>query len=198
MIFCRYCGAAIANDSLFCAKCGRKLGRSANPQLEKIIKTLHLRTPYPYFGLLAFLFAAWMFMAREHQPPVDYSDITWTLKSDRKMDLPDDKLYQEGLSFIVENGKSAAIHDIPVDVRAKIEPPRDAEVEVSFQGSKVLLVHHGKLLPLTLMLTDEILPGKKRTYSLEGSIQAEPPFKVTYEIRERDSQNLLASYVVER
>jgi hypothetical protein len=183
---------------MFCAKCGRKLGRTVNPKIENVIKTLRLRTPYPYFGLLAFLFAAWMFMAREHQPPVDYSGITWTVKSDRKLDSPEDKLYQEGFSLILENGKSTAIHDIPIDFSARIEPPQDAEIEVNFLANKVLLVRHGKLLPLTINLQDEIAPGRKHTYGVQGSIQAQPPFKVTYEIRERDSQNLLASYVVER
>jgi hypothetical protein len=199
MIFCRYCGASIADDSLFCAKCGKKLGRSANPKLENIIKKLYLRTPYPYFGVLAFFVGIWMFMAREHVPPVDYSDLKWSLQSERKLDLPEDKLYEEALSLVLENGKSSAIRDIPVDFSAKIEPTQPAEIEARFEGQHLVIVQNGKPAQhLTVLLGDEVAPGKKRNFSVEGRIHAEKPFKVTYEIRERDSQNLLASYVVER
>src|SRR6185503_7146770 len=102
MMFCRYCGAAIADDSLFCAKCGRKLGRRVNPRIEKVVKTLHLRTPYPYAAILILVAGLWLFFP-ESQAPVDYTGLKWTLKSDRKLDVPDEKLYQEGFSLILEN-----------------------------------------------------------------------------------------------
>ena len=197
MIFCRYCGVAIADDSVFCAKCGRKLGRAVHPRIEKIVKVLHLRTPYPYAAFLILSFAAWAFMP-EHRDRVDYSALKWTLQSDRKLDLPNEKLYQQGFSLILENGGNAAVHDIPVDFSARIEPPQPAEIEANFLGQRLLIVHGGKALPLTVILSDRIQPGNKRNFSVEGSIQAKAPFKVTYEIRERDSQNLLTSYVVQR
>ena len=31
-MFCRYCGSHIPDDSLFCAKCGRRLGPRENPR----------------------------------------------------------------------------------------------------------------------------------------------------------------------
>jgi hypothetical protein len=197
MIFCRYCGAAIADDSLFCAKCGRKLARRVNPRLEKVVTVLRLRTPYPYAGLLVLMAALWLFWP-EPQVPVDYSGLKWTLKSNRKLDLPDEKLYQEGFSLILENDGSAMVREIPVDFSAKIEPPQSADIEARFLGHRHLVMQHGKAFPLTVILEDQVPPGKKHTFGVEGSIQAEIPFKVTYEIRERDSQNLLASYVVER
>lgn len=197
MIFCRYCGAAIAEDSLFCAKCGRKLGRTLNPRVEKVVTVLHLRTPYPYAVVLFLLAAVWL-LRPGPRVPVDYSNLKWTLKSDRKLDLPEDKTYQEGFSLILENGGTAAVHDIPVDFSARIEPPQPAQIEANFLGHRVPIMRHGKALPLTVILSDQVSPGNKHTFSVEGSVQAETPFKVTYEVRERDSQNLLASYVVER
>jgi hypothetical protein len=53
-------------------------------------------------------------------------------------------------------------------------------------------------LPVSLILSEKMAPGAKRRYAVDGSIQAETPFKVTYEIREENSSNVLASYVVER
>ena len=197
MIFCRYCGAAIADDSVFCANCGRKLGRVANPRVEKIVKTLHLRTPYPYAGFLVLLFAIWAFTP-EHKDRVDYSNLKWSLQSERKLDLPEDKTYQQGLSLVLENGGNTAVQSIPIDFSAKIEPPQHAEIEANFLWHRLLVVHGGKTLPLTVILSDQVAPGSKRSFSVEGSITAETPFKVTYEIRERDSQNVLASYVVQR
>jgi hypothetical protein len=197
MIFCRYCGAAIADDSLFCAKCGRKLGRTVNPRIEKIITVLRLRTPYPYAAFLFLIAAIWLLLPAR-QAHVDYSTLKWTLKSARKLDTPDEKRYQEGFSLILQNDGSAAVRDIPVDFSAKIEPPQRAEIETRFLGQRHLVMHQGKVFPLGLILDDLVPPGKKHTFDVEGSIQAETPFKVTYEIRERDSQKLLASYVVER
>ena len=197
MIFCRYCGAAIAQDSLFCAKCGRKLGRTVNPRIEKIITVLHLRTPYPYAGFLILLAALWLFLP-DRQAPVNYSMLKWTLKSERRLDLPDEKLYQEGFSLILQNDGAAAVREIPVEFIAKIEPQQRADIEARFLGHRHLVMHGGKVFPLTIILEDQVPPGKKHTFGVEGSIQAEAPFKVTYEVRERDSRNLLASYVVER
>jgi hypothetical protein len=56
----------------------------------------------------------------------------------------------------------------------------------------------GKPLPLVVVLSDEVRPGSKRSFLIEGSIQAMPPFKVTYEIREEGSDKVLADFVVAR
>ena len=53
-------------------------------------------------------------------------------------------------------------------------------------------------MPLTVVLSDEIQPGSKRNFLIDGSIQAQPPFKVTYEIRAENSETVLTNFVVER
>jgi hypothetical protein len=40
--------------------------------------------------------------------------------------------------------------------------------------------------------------GTKKRVLLNGNIQAEPPFKVTYELRDEDGKAVLASYTVEQ
>jgi hypothetical protein len=59
-----------------------------------------------------------------------------------------------------------------------------------------VIVQGGHPLPLVVLL-DRIEPKSKKRFFIEGSIQAEPPFKVTYEVREEDQRPVLASYVVE-
>ena len=195
-MFCRFCGAHLLDDSVFCAKCGKKLGRTPNPRLEKISRILRLRTPYPYAVFL--FFAATIWVMTPHAAPVDYSGLKWTLQADRKLDNPEDKLYQQGFSLVMENTGSKAVREIPVELRARIEPMQRAEISATFLGRRLLIMNAGKPLPLIVILSDEVQPGGKRSFLLEGSIQAEPPFKVTYEIREENSETVLASYVVER
>jgi len=195
-MFCRFCGAHLLDDSVFCAKCGKKLGRTPNPRLEKISRILRLRTPYPY---AVFLFlAATIWVMKPHAAPVDYSGLKWTLQADRKVDNPEEKLFQQGFSLVMENTGSKAVREIPVELRAKIEPMQRAEISATFLGRRLLIMNAGKPLPLIVILSDEVQPGGKRSFLLEGSIQAEPPFKVTYEIREENSATVLASYVVAR
>ena len=74
-MFCRYCGAAIAADSVFCAKCGKRLLDSANPRMERIVRTLRLKTPYPYFIVLVAAFATWTLWPKGK--PVVYSQVKW-------------------------------------------------------------------------------------------------------------------------
>ena len=195
-MFCRFCGAHLLDDSVFCAKCGKKLGRTVNPRLEKISRVLRLRTPYPYAVILFLAAAIWVITP--HAAPVDYSGLKWTLQADRNLDNPDDKLYQQGFSLVMENASSKAVREIPVELRAQIDPPQKAEIAATFLGRRLLIMNGGKSLPLTVILSDEVQPGTKRSFLLEGSIQAERPFKVTYEIRQDNSETVLASYVVER
>jgi hypothetical protein len=98
----------------------------------------------------------------------------------------------------VENTGSTAVKDIPIELRANIEPAKSGEVVAGFLGRKLIIMRQGRALPLVIVLGDMLEPGNKRRYLLEGSIQAEPPFKVTYEIREEDTTNILANHVVEQ
>jgi hypothetical protein len=50
---------------------------------------------------------------------------------------------------------------------------------------------------LTVDVAGTIGPGRKQRVFLNGNIQTDPPFKVTYEIRDEDGRNVLANYVVE-
>jgi len=195
-MFCRFCGAHLLDDSLFCAKCGKKLGRAVNPRLEKIIRVLHLRTPYPYAIFLFLTAAVWLLTP--HAAPFDYSNLKWTLQVDRKVDIADANLFQQGLSLVLENASMKAVREIPVELRAHIEPPQPAEISATFLGQRLAIVKEGKPLPLTVVLADEVRAGAKRSFLMEGSIQAQPPFKVIYEIREENSETVLANAVVER
>lgn len=195
-MFCRFCGAHLLEDSVFCSKCGKRTGRAAHPRLEKVRKVLHLGTPYPYTILVLLLVALWA--VSPHGATFDYTNLKWTLQQDRKLDLPDENLYQQGLSLILENGGKQAVKEIPVELSARIEPAQAADIAASFLGNHVPIMEKGKSMPLIVVLADEIRPGGKRTYLLEGAIQAHPPFKVTFELREEKSETVLSNFVVER
>ena len=195
-MFCRYCGSHIPDDSLFCAKCGKRLGPRENPRVTKIVQRLRLKTPYPYFALLFTLFIAWTIISRPTH--ADYSHLKWGFEVDKKLDLPQENLFAQALSLVVENTGAVAVREIPIELSARIEPPKRADVEADFLGRKLLILQQGHSLPLTVVLAGELLPGAKKRILLNGSIMAEPPFKVTYEVREEDRQPVLTSYVVER
>src|SRR5438093_1685139 len=137
-MFCRYCGSHISDDSLFCAKCGRRLGPREHPRLAKVVKTLHLKTPYPYFLILLALFIGWAIGPR--QTRADYSHLKWSIELDRKMEIRDENLYQQALSLVVENMGMRALQEIPVDLTAKIEPQQRAEVMAAFLGRRLLIM----------------------------------------------------------
>lgn len=195
-MFCRYCGSHIPDDSLFCAKCGKRLGARENPRLAKIVQTLRLKTPYPYFGLLLALFIGWTIGSRATH--ADYSHLKWSFELDKKLDFPQDNTFAQALSLVVENTGSTAIREIPIELSAQIEPRKRADVEADFVGRKLLILQQGHTLPLVVVIAGELQPGGKKRILLNGTITAEPPFKVTYEVREEDRLPVLASYVVER
>jgi hypothetical protein len=126
-MFCRYCGSHIADDSLFCAKCGKRLGTRENPRIAKIVQKLRLKTPYPYFALLLALFIAWTAWPKGSR--ADYSHLKWSFELDRKNNVPAENLFQQALSLVVENTGSTAIGEIPVELRATIAPAKRADVE---------------------------------------------------------------------
>ena len=194
-MFCRFCGAHLLDDSLFCSKCGKRTGRGENPQWERVSKVLRLRTPYPYAILLILLVVVWA--VSPHAAPVDYSNLKWSLSQNRKLDLPAENLFQQSFSLVLENGASKSVKDIPVDFIARIEPQQPADIAATYLGNHLTLMNQGKEMPLTLILSDEVRPGSKRTFLLDGSIQAQPPFKVTYEVREEGTEKVLADFVVE-
>ena len=195
-MFCRYCGSHIAEDSLFCAKCGKRLGPRENPRLTKIAQTLHLKTPYPYFVFLVVLFIAWTIASRPTH--ADYSHLKWSFELDKKLDVPQQNTFEQALSLVVENTSSVSIQEIPIELSARIEPAKRADVEADFLGRKLLILQQGHTLPLVVVVAGDVPAGGKKRILLNGTIMAEPPFKVTYEVREEDRRPVLADYVVER
>ena len=195
-MFCRYCGSHIADDSLFCAKCGKRLGARENPRLAKIVQRFRLKTPYPYFAILIVLFAIWTeWPAGGH---ADYSHLKWSFELDKKADVPAEHLFQQALSLVVENTGTTAVVEIPIELRARIEPQKRADVEADFVGRRLYILQQGHTEPVTVVLAGTLAAGAKKRILLNGNIQAEPPFKVTYELRDEDSGSVVADYVVEQ
>ena len=195
-MYCRYCGAPIASDSVFCPKCGKRLLGSDNPRVDRLVRKLRLKTPYPYFGILLVAFIVWTLWPRGTSAA--YAQGKWSIEQDKVLDLPQDNLYQQSLSLVLENQGKAPFRNIPVDLVARIEPQKTAEIIAGFLGRRLVIMQGGQALPLTIILADPVDPGSKRRYLLEGAITAKPPFKVTYEVREEGRPNVLASYVVEK
>ena len=98
----------------------------------------------------------------------------------------------------MENTGSRSAGNVRIDLLARIEPAQPAEIVANFVGQRLLIMAKGKPLPLTVELSDQVGPGVKRSFSMEGSVQATPPFEVTYEIREENSGRILANYVLQR
>ena len=194
-MFCRYCGVHIADDSVFCAKCGKRLGAGGNPRLEKIVQKLRLKTPYPYSAMLITLFVLWA--AWPKGSSADYSHLKWSFELDKKASSPAEHIYQQALSLVVENTGATAVSDVPIELRAKIEPAKRADVEADFVGRRLLILQQGRTLPLVVIVGGTVAPGAKVRVPVNGNIQAEAPFKVTYELRDEDGRSVLASYVVE-
>ena len=195
-MFCRYCGSHIPDDSLFCAKCGKRLGARENPRVAKIVQTLHLKTPYPYFVLLFVLFITWTIWSRPTH--ADYSHLKWSFELDKKLDIPQENTFEQALSLVVENTGTVSAKEIPIELSARIEPQKRADVEADFLGRKLLILQQGHTLPLVVVVAGELPAGAKRRILLNGTIVAEPPFKVIYELREEDRRPVIANYIVER
>ena len=196
LMFCRYCGAHIQEDSLFCAKCGKRLGQRSNPTFEKLASVLRLNTPYPYAILLFSLVASYFLL--QPKKTFDYSQTKWSIEMDRKLDVPDDNLFRDSLSLVVENTGKTSIKGIPIELQARIDPAKMADVKAAFPGDQELLIKAGKPQPVDIVLNDAIPAGSKRRYVLDGSVQAIPPFKVTFLVLKDDTKTILTSYVLER
>ena len=212
LMFCRYCGAHIAEDSIFCAKCGKRLDVESSPKLDfqssykvnrqsshkfdKIASTLKLNTPYPYAIILFALVAS--YFGFQPKKTFDYSHTKWSIEMDRQLDTADDNLYRDSLSLIVENTGTTLLRGIPVELQAKIEPAKKADVAAEFPSDKELLIKEGKPQPVDIILSDSIPAGSKRRFALDGSVKAVPPFKATFLVLKDDTKTVLATYTLER
>lgn len=196
LMFCRFCGAHIQEDSLFCAKCGKRLGQRSNPKIDRLVAVLRLNTPYPYAVILFALVAS--YVGFQPRKTFDYSQTKWSIEMDRKLDVADDHLFRDSLSLVVENMGTKSIRGIPIELKANIEPAKLADVTAAFATDKEVLIKAGKPQPVDIVLNDAIPGGSKRRYAIDGSVQAIPPFKVTFELLKDDAKTILASYVLER
>lgn len=194
-MFCRYCGVHIPDDSQFCPKCGKRLEKRVNPRVEKIVQRLRLKTPYPYAALLILLFAVWLLWPRGTS--ADYSHLKFSIELDKKVNDPANHMYLQAFSIVIENNGSTAVTDLPIELRARIEPRKRADVEADFIGRRLLILQQGQTLPLTVVIGGTIPPHGKQRVQLNGNVETDPPFRVTYEIRDEDGQKVLANYVVE-
>ena len=61
-----------------------------------------------------------------------------------------------------------------------------------------MILQQGHTLPLVVVVAGELPAGAKRRILLNGTIVAEPPFKLIYELREEDRRPVIANYIVER
>jgi len=183
-------------DSQFCAKCGKRLDRRSNPGFEKLASTLKLNTPYPYAIILFSLVAS--YFAFQPKKTFDYSHTKWSIEMDRKLDVADENLYRDSLSLIVENTGATLLRGIPIELQAKIEPVKKADVAAAFPSDKELLIKDGKPQPVDIILSDSIPAGTKRRFALDGTVQAIPPFKVTFVVLKDDAKTVLATYDLER
>ena len=195
-MFCRFCGASIAEDSVFCAKCGKRLGTRKNPRVDKVVQKLRLKTPYPYAAILIIAFIVWA--AWPTGSRADYSHLKMSFELAKKLDTPAEHLYQQALSLVIENTGPAPIAEIPVELRATIEPVQKADVEADFLGRRILILQQGHPLPLIVAIGGTVASGAKKRLVFNGNIHAEAPFKVTYEVRDASGRTVLASYVVEQ
>jgi hypothetical protein len=127
----------------------------------------------------------------------DYSHLKFNFELQKKVNNPAEHMYLQAFSIVIENTGTTAVKDLPIELRARIEPRKKADVEAEFIGRRLLILQQGQTLPLTVVVGGTIAPGAKSRVPLNGNIQTEPPFKVTYEIRDEDGRNVLANYVVE-
>jgi len=195
-MFCRYCGSQILEDSLFCAKCGKRLGRKTHPRVEEVVARYRLNTPYPYFGLLLALCLVWVVTTR--RPSFDYSQTRWSIEMDRKQDTPADNIYRESLSIVVENTGKTPLHGIPIELHAVIEPQKMADVVAVFPGDRELLIEGVLPRSVALVLSDAIAAGAKRRYVMDEIVQTQAPFKVTLKVIQDNSRVVLADHTFER
>jgi hypothetical protein len=190
-MFCRFCGVPILADSRFCSKCGKHLA-DGSPRSDAIVRRLYLKTPYPYAVVVFLMFVAWAI--QPDRPPFDYSDIRLELELVGKSEVGESNLYRHHFSLIVENIGNDLINDVPVEIRAHVEPDQPVEVETDFLGRRLVIMRDGDPFPLVVILQDEVEVSEKRRYSIDGIATSVPPFSITYEFLAENSDQVLASF----
>jgi zinc-ribbon domain len=190
-MFCRYCGARVEADSLFCSKCGKKLAGAAP---EAPGRWQRFKTPWPWAGLVFLVFLTWVLFGG-HRPP-DLSQVAMDLELVNRSELPDQGLFRHHLSLVVENQGDAPVAEIPVDLAATVTPDQDAEVVAEFRGNSFVILSGGETRPLVLVLADELAVSEKRRFAIDTFVETDPPAEVTYTVVSDPPGEVLATLSV--
>jgi len=190
-MFCRHCGSAILPDSQFCSKCGRRLAPGVH-RFDGLIRTLRLKTPYPYAILVFLGFLLWT-MAPDG-PEFDYTTVRFEFELAGESSAPEQDLYRHHFSLIVENVGGGPVPEVPVELVARLEPSGVGEVEADFLGRRLVLLRGPLDFPLIVVLGDPLDVAEKRRYNIDGWVTAPPPFEIAYEIREPGTGNVLTRF----
>ncbi len=190
-MFCRFCGGTVPRDSRFCPHCGRRLaGRS--PRTDVLVRTLRFGTPYPYAIAVLVLFAG--LILRPGPPPFDYSNVAFDLELLGESGEPESNIYRHHFSLIVENLGDAALTSVPVEVHARVESERPAEVYFDDLGSRIVVLRDQQPTPLGVALDDGLEAAEKRRFPMDWIVIAQPPFTVTYDVVGVGTDVVLASF----
>ena len=190
-MFCRFCGAHIPQDSLFCARCGKRLAGEDTSAPNRLARRLGLKTPYPWAALLFVLFGTWAVWPEPPGP--DLTDLEFALELQAESSVSEGGLTRHYLSLVVTNGGLDPVRDIPVELHAAVFPEQPAEIIAEFRGGRFAVLRDGEVLPIVLVLTDEIATGEKRRFPIDSLVTTPSPAEVTYSIVVEGSGEVLAT-----
>jgi RNA polymerase subunit RPABC4/transcription elongation factor Spt4 len=193
-MFCRFCGAETPADSRFCPKCGKRIA-GGSPRAESIARRLGLRTPYPYAGILLLAFGAWAFQPRSTS--FDFDAVRLAIELDGRTSTPEESLYRHHFSIVVENVGEEAIRAVPVELRVEVTGAGLVRVDSDYRGLRLPLFSGGAAEPLLVVLDDNVAPGGKHRYTMDGIVTGTPPFEIVYRLADPETGSVLAEFTVE-
>lgn len=191
-MYCRYCGARIEADSVFCSRCGKKV--AAAPAPETPSRWRRLRTPWPWAALVFVAFVTWALFGGSAPP--DFSHLAMEIELVDQLNLPDQGLFRHHLSLVVENQGEEPVAEIPVDLTAALSPEQDVEVVAEFRGNRFRILSGGESEPLVLVLADELAGSEKRRFPIDTLVETRPPAEVTYTVASDPPGEVLATLSV--
>jgi len=186
---CQHCGADIREDSLFCFRCGRAVETIRVKSTGARRKSV-LHTPYPYTALLLIGFVFWA--SRPERPAIDYSMLRMELELRGESGYPAEDIHRHHLSLVVENIGTEILSEVPIEIRARLEPQQPVKIVSDFLGRQMTILDDRGEIPLVVILSDEVDIGKKRRYAIDGIVVTRAPAEVTYEILSEGQGEILA------
>ncbi len=189
-MYCRFCGAKTPADGRFCPQCGKRIA-GESVRIDGLVQQLRLRTPYPWAGILLAAFLWWAFVSTAPEA-FDYARVALSIELDGTSSAPEESLYRQHFNLVVENVGEEPVFEVPVELRAGIDASGSAQIDSEFRGQRVILFADGLTQPLEVILTDDLEPGGKRRYPIDGLVTATPPFQVWYELVDIQTGEVLA------